>query len=149
MPAAPGFELHLADSELLAPRWDAGSLVLPFAAAVVRPVEPAAGDDLATGPGPGHGLGTSHGLGHIRGLSLRLAGARVTGDLGAAFGRLADGRWQPAGQAPRRTMRVPTAIDQAVRLSLALANGTLLDIEAAALQAVVSGAPDYRDSLAC
>jgi hypothetical protein len=46
-------------------------------------------------------------------------------------------------------MRVPTAIDQAVRLSLALANGTLLDIEAAALQAVVSGAPDYRDSLAC
>ena len=58
------FELHFADSELRAPRWDEGTLVLAFAAAHVLPLDPQLGD------GPGH----------VRHLALHLAGARLRGD---------------------------------------------------------------------
>jgi hypothetical protein len=133
------FDLHFADSELLAPRWDGDTLVLAFAAALVRPRAAPAAEHAALGPG----------LGHVRGLSLRLAHARVTGDTTNAFGRLADGHWQHEGQPLRRTMAVPQAVDQPMQLSLALGNGTALHIRAAALQALFSGVPDYRESLAC
>jgi len=64
---------------------------------------------------------------------------------------LADGRWQAGGQGqpPQRTLSVPQTVDQPVRLSLAWANGTAIDLQATALRAVFSGTPDYRDSLAC
>lgn len=143
------FELQFADSELLAPRWEGGSLVLAFAAAVVRPLTSAPGGRL----GQGTGLGQGSGLGHVRGLTLQLTDARVTGDIASAFGRLADGRWQAEGQGqgqpPQRTLSVPQTVDQPVRLSLAWANGTALDLQATALRAVFSGTPGYRDSLAC
>jgi hypothetical protein len=139
------FELQFADSELLAPRWEDGTLVLVFAAAVVRPLASAPGGRL----GQGAGLGQGSGLGHVRGLALQLTDARVTGDIASAFGRLADGRWQAQGQPPQRTLSVPQTVDQPVRLSLAWANGTALDLQATALRAVFSGTPGYRDSLAC
>ena len=127
------FELHFADSELRAPRWDEGTLVLAFAAAHVLPLDPQLGD------GPGH----------VRHLALHLAGARLRGDAASAFGRVADGHWQRAGQRRQRTMTVPQTTQATVQLSLALANGTQLEIQAAALHAVFSGEPDYRESLAC
>jgi len=62
------FELHFADSELLAPRWDGDTLVLAFAAALVRPLASAPGGRL----GQGAGLGQGSRLGHARGLTLQL-----------------------------------------------------------------------------
>lgn len=143
------FEWHFADSELLAPRWEAGTLVLAFAAALVRPLGPAAVDGEGPSAGAGAGLGHGTGLGHVRGLSLHLIDAQVTGDTRSAFGRLADARWHCHGQPPQRRLSVPTAADRPVSLSLALANGTALDIQAAAWRVIFSGAPDYRESLAC
>ena len=141
------FDLHFADSELLAPRWEGGTLVLTFAAAVVRPrVRP--GLPLLA-PVAADRLGQGAGLGHVRGLALRLHGARVKGDIASAFGRLAAGQWQADGPLPRHTLSVPMTADQPVQLSLALANGTALDIQATAWRAIFSGAPDYRESLAC
>lgn len=139
------FELQFADSELLAPRWNGDTLVLVFAAAVVRPLASAQGGGL----GQGIGLGQGSGLGHVQGLRLHLPGARVTGDIASAFGRLADGHWQAEGQAPRRTVAVPQSADTPVQLSLAMANGTALDLQARAWRAVFSGEPDYRESMAC
>lgn len=135
------FELLFADSELLALRWQDGTLVLAFAAAHVLPLDPRLGD----------------GAGHVRHLALHLAEARLRGDARSAFGRVADGHWQRDGQRgePRggqrrqRTMTVPQTTQAAVQLSLALANGTQLEIEAAALQAVFSGEPGFRESMAC
>ena len=139
------YELHFADSELRGLRWQADTLVLDFAAAQVVPRGPQA--DQA----PRHAFGETRG--HVRHLALHLAQARLQGDaaaaLASAFGRVADGRWQRAGEPPRRTMAVPQTVAAPVQLSLTLANGTLLDLRAAALLAVFSGAPDYRESLAC
>lgn len=127
------FELHFADSELLALRWQGGTLVLAFAAAQVRPLDPQLGE----------------GLGHVRHLALHLAGARLQGDAAAALGRVADGRWRQDDRPHRHTMVVPQQTTAPVQLSLSLANGTPIDISATALQAVFSGPPDYRESLAC
>lgn len=127
------FELLFADSELLALRWQDGTLVLAFAAAHVLPLDPRLGD----------------GAGHVRHLVLHLVEARLRGDASSAFGRVADGHWQHGGQRRQRTMTVPQTTEAAVQLSLALANGTQLEIEAAALQAVFSGAPGFRESMAC
>ena len=127
------FELLFADSELLALRWQDGTLVVTFAAAHVMPLDPRLGD----------------GAGHVRHLALHLAEARLRGDARSAFGRVADGHWQRDEQRPQRTMTVPQTTQAAVQLSLALANGTQLEIEAAALQAVFSGEPDFRESMAC
>jgi hypothetical protein len=137
------YELHFADSELLAPRWAQDSLVLVFAAAQVRPrVWPEA-------PAPLGHPAQAPGLGHVRGLTLHLSGARVRGDLAAAIGRLADGCWQRDGQPAQRRLWVPQAVAQAVQLSLALANGTAIEIQATGLRADFSAKPDYRESLAC
>ena len=127
------FELHFADSELLAPRWQDGSLMLVFAAAHVWPLDGRLG----------------HGPGHVRHLALQLTAAQLQGDAGSAFGRVADGRWQHEGQRSQRTMTVPQAIVGAVQLSLSLANGTTLDLRGAGLQAVFSGPADFRESMAC
>ena len=127
------FELLFADSELLAPRWQGDTLVLAFAAAHVLPLDPQLGD------GPGH----------VRHLALHLAGARLLGDAASAFGRIADGHWQRAGQRRQRTMTVPQTTQATVQLSLALANGSQLEIQATALQAVFSGEPGFRESMAC
>ena len=135
------FELLFADSELLALRWQDGTLVLAFAAAHVMPLDPRLGD----------------GAGHVSHLALHLAEARLRGDARSAFGRVADGHWQRdeqrgeprGGQRRQRTMTVPQTTQAAVQLSLALANGTQLEIEAAALQAVFSGEPGFRESMAC
>lgn len=135
------YELHFADSELRALRWQADTLVLDFAAAHVAPADPQP-DGAAV-----QGLGRPRG--HVRHLALHLAQAQLQGDAASAFGRLADGRWQRVGQPHHRTMTVPQTIAGPVQLSLALTNGTQLDIRAAALLAVFSGAPDYRESLAC
>ena len=131
------FELLFADSELLSLRWQDDTLVLAFAAAHVMPLDPQLGD------GPGH----------VRHLALHLAQARLRGDATSAFGRVADGHWQHGeqrgGQRRQRTMTVPQTTQTAVQLSLALANGTQLEIQAAALQAVFSGEPGFRESMAC
>ena len=135
------FELLFADSELLPLRWQDNTLVLAFAAAHVVPLDPQCGD----------------GAGHVRHLALHLAQARLLGDASSAFGRVADGHWQHDGQhaEPRggqrrqHTMTVPQTTQAAVRLSLSLANGTQLEIQAAALQAVFSGEPGFRESMAC
>lgn len=139
------YELHFADSELRGLRWQADTLVLDFAAAQVVPRGPQADEARRQTFGETRG--------HVRHLALHLAHAQLQGDvvavMASAFGRVADGRWQRIGQAPRRTMAVPQTVAAPVQLSLALANGTLLDVRAAALLAVFSGAPDYRESLAC
>lgn len=139
------YELHFADSELRGLRGQADTLVLEFAAAQVTPRGPQAGD-----AGQCTCAATR---GHVRHLALHLAQAQLQGDaaaaLASAVGRVADGHWQRDGQRPGRTMVVPQTVDAPVQLSLSLANGTRLDVRAAALRAVFSGAPDYRESLAC
>jgi hypothetical protein len=139
------YELHFADSELRGLRWQADTLVLDFAAAQVVPRGPQADEARRQTFGETRG--------HVRRLALHLAQAQLQGDASAvvasAFGRVADGHWQRVGQPPRRTLGVPQTVAAPVRLSLALANGTQLDLRATALLAVFSGAPDYRESLAC
>lgn len=127
------FELQFADSELLGLRWQDDTLLLVFAAAQVLPLDQRLG----------------HGPGHVRHLALHLAAARLQGDAASAFGRVADGWWQREGQRPQRTMTVPQSIPDAVLLSLSLANGTPLDLRCAALRAVFSGEPEFRESMAC
>ncbi len=139
------YELHFADSELRGLRWQADTLVLDFAAAQVVPRGPQA--DQA----PRHAFGETRG--HVRHLALHLAQAQWQGDaasvMASAVGRGADGPWPRAGAPTRPTIAVPQTVAAPVQLSLALANGTLLDLRAAALLAVFSGVPDYRESLAC
>jgi hypothetical protein len=127
------FELHFADSELQGLRWQDGSLLLVFAAAHVWPLDGRLG----------------HGPGHVRHLALHLTAAQLQGDAASAFGRVADGRWQPEGQRPQRTMTVPQAIAGAVQLSLSLANGTAIDLRGASLRAVFNGEPGFCESMAC
>ena len=139
MAPAPAYGLHWADSEVARVVRDGVDVLVHLAAAQVVKVH-----DEPGGPG-------ERAVGHVRHLVLRLPQAALESNapLGDAIGRLSHGRLKRGDHAAANGLAVPCQHAVRVQLSLAFANGTVLDITATGLQAGFQGDPDYRPSLAC
>ena len=128
------FALLFHDSEVGLVKSEAGTLVLQFSAAHVQ----------RTAGHPGAGRET----GHARTLELVFRQASWSGALPDCVGRLSQGRLSAGGVA-HAALPLPFEAAGPVACELVFANGTLLEVSAASVQARFTGDPRFVESLAC
>jgi hypothetical protein len=109
-------------------------LVVRLSAAHAR-AEPAAGDDRPTD-------------GFARGVVVTLKGARLAVPAGTLIGRIAQGRIR-IGTRWADALPLPGRIDDRVRVELAFANRSELDLEVDGIEVGFDGEPNFAESLFC